>query len=132
MEEDVVDRVWIESERVRVREDGGKAGESRRWHRRGSSPWTLHIHPSSLLPRLQIVMLAFLVASVPACKMNRCYDDGELREAAERKLRSHYPQPPDPLPTADPDSPPSCPVDQFRSLARDNTNERSLSPWRYV
>lgn len=92
----------------------------------------LYIHPSSLLPRLQIVILALLAASVSACKMNRCYDDGELSDAAERKLRSHYHQPPDPVPAADPDSPASCPVELYRYLAPSDESGRSLSPWRYV
>lgn len=91
--------------------------------------------PSPLLPPLprpQIVILAVLVASVSAYKMNHCYDDDELSEAAERKLRSHYHQPPDPVPAADPDSPSSCPVELYRFLAPQEVSGRSLSPWRYV
>ncbi|KAM3610134.1 uncharacterized protein V6R79_025896 [Siganus canaliculatus] len=78
----------------------------------------------------QILILTLLVVPVwPSDSMPRCYEDHELNKAAERKLRSHYPQPIDPLPA---DTPDSCPVDLYRHAQPTHVKDRSLSPWRYV
>ena len=67
-----------------------------------------------------------------SCKMHRCYGENEVREAAQRKLSSHYPQPADPSPAADPDSPVTCPVELYRLQPPQDISGRSLAPWRYV
>nr|XP_040019675.1 interleukin-17C-like [Gasterosteus aculeatus aculeatus] len=64
--------------------------------------------------------------------MNRCYNVSELHQAAERKLRSHYPQPHE-FPTAAlSNSLASCPVSLFPQQPPQHVRDRSLSPWRYV
>ncbi|XP_034389983.1 interleukin-17C [Cyclopterus lumpus] len=79
----------------------------------------------------QILIVGLCLVPVWACKMNRCYDDSELVEAAQKKLRSHYPQPLE-LATPQPDSEASCPVALFPQQAPEHIRDRSLSPWRYV
>lgn len=86
-------------------------------------------HPSH---PLQILIIALFIVPVWMCKMNRCYDESELSEAAARKLRVHYHQAPDPSPAADPDSLSSCPLELYQHLAPQDETKRSLSPWRYV
>lgn len=86
-------------------------------------------HPPSLL---QILIIALFIVPVWMCRMNRCYNESELSEAATRKLRVHYHQPPDPSPAADPDSLSSCPLELYQHLAPQDETKRSLSPWRYV
>ncbi|XP_068595883.1 interleukin-17C [Brachionichthys hirsutus] len=76
----------------------------------------------------QIVIFGLLLVPVWTCKLYRCYDEQQLGEAAERKLRTHYPQPPEPSPAAAHDSPASCPVELYDQ----HLSGRSLSPWRYV
>ncbi|XP_068170187.1 interleukin-17C [Antennarius striatus] len=80
----------------------------------------------------QILIFGLLLVPVWTCKMHRCYDEHELSEAADRKLRGHYPQPPDPSPAATSDSPASCPVDLYDQPLAQQLSSRSLSPWRYV
>ncbi|KAK9517315.1 hypothetical protein VZT92_025198 [Zoarces viviparus] len=80
----------------------------------------------------QILIFGLCLVPVWTCRMNRCYDDSELSEAAERKLRNHYPQSLE-LPTAAaPDSPAPCPVALFPQQPPQHIRDRSLSPWRYV
>ncbi|XP_056907976.1 interleukin-17C [Takifugu flavidus] len=79
--------------------------------------------------------LTFVLLLVSACtgESNRCYDEHELSEAANRKLRSHYPQPAEPSPAAAADSSYTCPLELY--LQKDlppHLSGRSLSPWRYV
>ncbi|TNN47668.1 hypothetical protein EYF80_042111 [Liparis tanakae] len=76
-------------------------------------------------------MLVFGLCLVPvwSCKMHRCYKDSELVEAAQRKLRSHYPQPPEPAAAAmaaaaQPGSPVSCPVALFPQRAPEHVHDR--------
>ncbi|KAM9854732.1 interleukin-17C [Aulostomus maculatus] len=76
------------------------------------------------------VFSSLLIGAMEACNFNRCYDEQELKEAAERKLRSHYPQPLDPPSMLAPDSPASCPLELYQQ--RLELSDRSLSPWRYV
>ncbi|XP_044048283.1 LOW QUALITY PROTEIN: interleukin-17C [Siniperca chuatsi] len=80
----------------------------------------------------QILIFGLFLVPALTCKMNRCYDDHELSEAAERKLRSHYPQPPEPSAAAAPDAPVSCPVALYQQQPPQHISDRSLSPWRYV
>ncbi|XP_041795685.1 interleukin-17C [Chelmon rostratus] len=80
----------------------------------------------------QILIFGFLLVPVITCMGSRCYDDHELSVAADRKLRTHYPQPPDPSPAAAPDSPASCPVALYQQQVPQHISGRSLSPWRYV
>ncbi|XP_033491794.1 interleukin-17C [Epinephelus lanceolatus] len=80
----------------------------------------------------QILIFGLFLVPVLTCKMNRCYDEHELSDAAERKLRMHYPQPPEPSTQNAPDSPASCPVDHFHQQPPQDISERSLSPWRYL
>ncbi|XP_070828956.1 interleukin-17C [Chaetodon trifascialis] len=79
----------------------------------------------------QILIFGLLV-HVRTCSGNRCYDDRELSEAANRKLTSRYQQPPDLAPAAAPDSPASCPVALYQQQPPQHISGRSLSPWRYV
>ncbi|XP_069575533.1 interleukin-17C [Brachyistius frenatus] len=79
----------------------------------------------------QILFFALLLVPAWTCKMFRCYNDTELTGAAERKLRSHYPQPAEPSPTAARHVTLSCPVAQLSS-ASTAVRDRSLSPWTYV
>ncbi|XP_059191970.1 interleukin-17C [Centropristis striata] len=65
--------------------------------------------------------------------MQPCYDEDKLSDAAERKLRNHYPQPAEPAAAPDsPVSPASCPVEMFRQPPSKEYKDRSLSPWRYI
>lgn len=64
--------------------------------------------------------------------MHQCYDEDKLRDAAERKLRRRFQQPVEPVTTAAPDSPASCPLELYRHKTPKDLHERSLSPWRYV
>lgn len=82
-------------------------------------------------PLSQILLFGLLFVHIWRCKMSRCYDEHELREVADRKLRSHYPQPLDPSPAAYLGS--SCPVKlyQQQQLPK-HLSGRSLSPWRYM
>ncbi|XP_036962019.1 interleukin-17C [Acanthopagrus latus] len=80
----------------------------------------------------QILIFGIFLVPVLTCKMHRCYEDHELSEAVERKLRSHYPQPQDPAPAAARDSPAACPVALYQQQAAEQLSGRSLSPWRYV
>ncbi|XP_029379636.1 interleukin-17C [Echeneis naucrates] len=79
----------------------------------------------------QVAIFLFLVP-VLACRKNRCYSQPKLSEVAERKLRSHYPQPPEPSLPAAADSPASCPVELYQQQVPQHISGRSLSPWRYV
>lgn len=90
------------------------------------------LHHCCLSVSPQILIFGLLLVPVWTCKMNRCYDEHELSDAAERKLRSHYPQPLDPSPAAAPDSPLSCPVGLYQQQMPQHLSGRSLSPWRYV
>ncbi|XP_070686926.1 LOW QUALITY PROTEIN: interleukin-17C [Pempheris klunzingeri] len=76
-------------------------------------------------------ILIFSLFFVPV--WSRCYDAQELGEAAGRKLRSHYPQPPQPPSAAAPDSAAVCPVELYlQQPPPPHVSGRSLSPWRYV
>ncbi|XP_058501256.1 interleukin-17C isoform X2 [Solea solea] len=80
-----------------------------------------------------IIILGLLLAPVWTFKMNRCYDDDELSDAADRKLRSHFLQPPEPSAVeeeAEPSSS-SCPVSLYQQRLQE-MSDRSVSPWRYV
>ncbi|XP_037622040.1 interleukin-17C [Sebastes umbrosus] len=79
----------------------------------------------------QILIFGLIVSPVWSFGMPRCYEEQELNLAAERKLRSHYPQPPEPAHAAEPDSAASCPVELFQQPPQ-HIYDRSLSPWRYV
>nr|QRW33324.1 Interleckin-17C [Lateolabrax maculatus]UBR18740.1 interleukin 17C [Lateolabrax maculatus] len=80
----------------------------------------------------QILIFGLILVPVWTCKMNRCYDVHELSEAVERKLRSHYPQPPEPSATAAPESPAVCPEELYQQQTLQHIRSRSLSPWRYI
>ncbi|XP_071343801.1 interleukin-17C [Trachinotus anak] len=81
----------------------------------------------------QVVIFLLLLVPGWGCKMNRCYEDEkELQEAAERKLRSHYLQPPEPARAEAAHSAASCPVDLYQQLPQQADSDRSVSPWRYV
>nr|XP_046251321.1 interleukin-17C [Scatophagus argus] len=80
----------------------------------------------------KILIFGLFLVPVWTCKMNRCYEEHELSEAAQRKLRSHYPQKPEPSVAAAPDSPASCPVALYQQQPPQHLSGRSLSPWRYV
>uniref|UniRef100_A0A3Q1F1V6 Interleukin-17C-like n=1 Tax=Acanthochromis polyacanthus TaxID=80966 RepID=A0A3Q1F1V6_9TELE len=79
----------------------------------------------------QILVLALFLGTVCSCKMSRCCNDTELSEAAEKRLRSHYPQPVDIRPTAAPGEK-KCPLDLYRQPLSMELNVRSVSPWNYV
>ncbi|KAM8891995.1 interleukin-17C isoform 2-T2 [Spinachia spinachia] len=64
--------------------------------------------------------------------MNRCYDVSELQQAAQRKLKSHYPQPREFLAAVLSNSSATCPVALFPQQPPQHIRDRSLSPWRYV
>ncbi|XP_060932400.1 interleukin-17C [Limanda limanda] len=77
--------------------------------------------------------LTLLLCSVWRCEMNRCFEDlDQEKEAAEKRLRTHFPHPLEVAPeaaAAEEDSPVSCPVYGQRPV---ELRDRSLSPWRYV
>ncbi|XP_071775478.1 interleukin-17C [Centroberyx gerrardi] len=78
----------------------------------------------------QILLFGLLFVPVLTSKFP-CYDEEELEEKAERKLHSHYPQPPEPvrLSQSKADTP-VCPVELYQQSA--DISDRSLSPWRYI
>ncbi|XP_037306704.1 interleukin-17C [Pungitius pungitius] len=80
----------------------------------------------------QILIFGLCLMPVWTCRMNRCYDVHELHRAAERKLRSHYPQPQESFAAAMSNSSASCPVALFPQQPPQHIRDRSLSPWRYV
>ncbi|TMS05301.1 interleukin-17C [Larimichthys crocea] len=80
----------------------------------------------------QILIFGLLTASVWTEKMYRCYDEHELDDAAERKLRTHYPQAADTLPAQASDTPAGCPVALFQQATPNQLSHRSVSPWRYI
>ncbi|XP_042351451.1 interleukin-17C [Plectropomus leopardus] len=80
----------------------------------------------------QILIFGLFLVPVCTSKRSPCYEEHRLREEAEKKLKSHYPQPPDPSTNSTRDSPVSCPVESFYQKPSEDANERSLSPWRYV
>ncbi|XP_039988102.1 LOW QUALITY PROTEIN: interleukin-17C [Xiphias gladius] len=80
----------------------------------------------------QVIIFGLFLVPIWTSKTNRCYDYDELNEAAERKLRAHYPQPPEPSPTEAADSPASCPVAFYQQQRPQHISDRSLSPWRYI
>ncbi|GAA6224614.1 interleukin-17F-like, partial [Lates japonicus] len=83
----------------------------------------------------QVLIFGLFLVPVWTCnmtRMHRCYDEHELSEAAERKLRTHYPQPPESSPAAAEDSPVSCPVAFYGQQKPQALRDRSLSPWRYI
>ncbi|KAM3870058.1 interleukin-17C [Diretmus argenteus] len=79
---------------------------------------------------IQIVFfgLLLLFACVSASKFP-CYDEEELKDKADKKLSSHYPQPPEPRGLAAAGSP-VCPVELYQQSV--DIKSRSLSPWRYI
>lgn len=84
-------------------------------------------------PSPQSLTFVLLLASACTGKSNRCYDEHELSEAADRKLRSHYPQPAEASPAAAAGSSPTCPVELYQQKdLPPHLSGRSLSPWRYV
>ncbi|XP_022612065.1 interleukin-17F-like [Seriola dumerili] len=80
----------------------------------------------------QVVTFLLFLVPVWACKMHKCYEDHELSDAANRKLMSHYPQPPEPLSAAAADTPSSCPLALYEQQLPQHISDRSVSPWRYV
>ncbi|XP_019968484.2 interleukin-17C [Paralichthys olivaceus] len=86
------------------------------------------------LTQLMLMLgLTLLLSPVWSCKMNRCFEEQDLDEAAEKKLRTHYPRPLDvsPAAAAAADSPASCPVELYQQRPVE-LSDRSVSPWRYV
>ncbi|XP_061891318.1 interleukin-17C [Entelurus aequoreus] len=77
-----------------------------------------------------VVILGLQLGPAWTCNVNRCYEEGELSKAANRKLTSHYPQPPEPHGVLAWDSPASCPLDLY--VHYQQREARSLSPWRFV
>ncbi|XP_074534423.1 interleukin-17C [Halichoeres trimaculatus] len=59
----------------------------------------------------------------------QCFEERELKTAAERRLRNHFQQALDP---AFKEVAASCPLELYRKHQPQGKNERSLSPWRYV
>lgn len=108
-----------------------QTGQERQTNRTGQAALCL-LHHCSLSAPPQILIFGIFLVPVLTCKMHRCYEDHELSEAVERKLRSHYPQPQDPAPAAARDSPAACPVALYQQQAAEQLSGRSLSPWRYV
>ncbi|XP_034031531.1 interleukin-17C [Thalassophryne amazonica] len=76
----------------------------------------------------QILLCALVLAPVLTSKLP-CHDEHELEERAERKLKTHYPQPPQPAHLTAPEKPLTCPLDQYHHT---ELRGRSLSPWTYV
>ncbi|XP_076026875.1 interleukin-17C [Genypterus blacodes] len=76
-----------------------------------------------------LLLLLFLLVPVWS-SIQPCYLEHELQDKAERKLRSHYLQPPEPAHVSSADSPVSCPVERYQDLVPQS--DRSLSPWRFV
>lgn len=105
-----------------------------------SARGSLHLSsagPSSSLFSLfvppQLLTIVLLLVSACTCASTRCYDEHELSEAANRKLRSHYPQPAEPAAAAAASSPRTCPVELYQQKELPpHLSGRSLSPWRYV
>ncbi|XP_077374197.1 interleukin-17C [Festucalex cinctus] len=83
------------------------------------------------LVQMVTIVVALAVAPVWTVNTNRCYEESELSKVADRKLASHYPQPPEPQAVVPHDSPSDCPLDLYMHWDQD-LKERSLSPWRYV
>uniref|UniRef100_A0A8D3DH42 Interleukin 17C n=1 Tax=Scophthalmus maximus TaxID=52904 RepID=A0A8D3DH42_SCOMX len=82
-----------------------------------------------------VLILALVLAPAWTCKMHRCFSERELQDAAEKRLRSHYPQPAEPsaaAASASASSPASCPVELYRHQPPQQVSDRSASPWRYV
>ncbi|XP_017296797.1 interleukin-17C [Kryptolebias marmoratus] len=77
----------------------------------------------------QIFIVALCLVPAWGC-LNRCCDEDELRETAQKKPWSRI-QPPQDLPVALHGPPESCPLDLYQRL-REDIKDRSLSPWRYV
>ncbi|XP_038561648.1 interleukin-17C [Micropterus salmoides] len=80
----------------------------------------------------QILIIGLFLVPAWTHGMHQCYDEDKLRDAAERKLRRRFQQPVEPVTTAAPDSPASCPLELYRHKTPKDLHERSLSPWRYV
>lgn len=91
-----------------------------------------HARTHSLSLPQQFLTFALLLVSACTCASNRCYFEHELSEAANRKLRSHYPQPAEPSPAAAAGSSYTCPVRLYQQQLPPHLSGRSLSPWRYV
>ncbi|XP_060892383.1 interleukin-17C [Labrus mixtus] len=62
---------------------------------------------------------------------SQCFNESQLEEAADRKLRRHYQQPLT-LSTTKSPTEPACPVELYRNYPPMDLNGRSLSPWRQV
>ncbi|XP_008301424.1 interleukin-17C-like isoform X1 [Stegastes partitus] len=80
----------------------------------------------------QILVLALFLVPVWSNKMFRCYNETELLGAAERKLRSHYPQPAEPSAAAARGAELPCPLQLYQQPASTELSARSVSPWTYV
>ncbi|XP_061139749.1 interleukin-17C [Syngnathus typhle] len=76
-----------------------------------------------------IAVVALLVGLAWSSNLNGCYEEGEVRNVALRKLASHYPQPKEVEDPPAHDSPAECPLELY---SRGGLEKRSLSPWRYV
>ncbi|XP_071403141.1 interleukin-17C [Centroberyx affinis] len=78
----------------------------------------------------QILLFGLLFVPVLTSKFP-CYEEQDLEEKAQRKLNSHYPQPPEParLSQSQADAP-VCPVELYQQSV--DISDRSLSPWRYI
>ncbi|KAF3689277.1 Interleukin-17C [Channa argus] len=79
----------------------------------------------------QILIFGLLLVPVWTCKLNECCDEDRLNKALERRLKTHFQPPPEPLTTAVAGSSPVCPVGLYQQAPK-SLYERSLSPWRYV
>ncbi|XP_034060995.1 interleukin-17F-like [Gymnodraco acuticeps] len=75
-------------------------------------------------------LLFGLVASGWSLRSNRCLPEQDLKDAAERELRSHFQEPPQNQKPLGPSY--SCPVEMFTQQPPTHLKDRSLSPWGYV
>ncbi|KAM9815358.1 interleukin-17C [Syngnathus typhle] len=76
-----------------------------------------------------MAVVALLVGLAWSSNVNRCYEEGEVRNVALRKLASHYRQPEEVEGVPAHDSPAECPLELY---SHGDLDKRSLSPWRYV
>ncbi|KAK5928588.1 hypothetical protein CgunFtcFv8_013642 [Champsocephalus gunnari] len=81
----------------------------------------------------QILLFGLLVGLLApgwSLRSSRCFPEQDLKDAAERELRSHFREPPQNLKPLGPSY--SCPVEMFTQQPPTHLKDRSLSPWGYV
>nr|UOV22695.1 interleukin 17C [Oostethus manadensis] len=83
------------------------------------------------------IVVGLLLGPAWSRSLNICYEEGELRQKAQKMLASNYPHPAEPQGAVAHDTGSSSSVDLCMTYAgelvqNNPTNARSLSPWRYV